>query len=239
MDFDGKVCIVTGGSSGIGKATAQKFASAGAFVGVVGRNRERGEAVVLEMGSRALFLEADVGFPEQIKSSIEEVLKRWGRVDILVNNAGMMIFDNVESLKAEDWDRVLKVNLYSVFYYSKYCLPHIVGGAIINVSSVHAHESTADVSSYAASKAGIEAFTRALSLECKPSKVRVNCVAPGAINTEMLWNNPGVDKEKNFNAESVGEPEDVANAICFLASDKARFIHGTTLVVDGGRLNIL
>jgi NAD(P)-dependent dehydrogenase (short-subunit alcohol dehydrogenase family) len=113
------------------------------------------------------------------------------------------------------------------------------GGAIVNVSSVHAHQSEPGVAPYAASKGGMEAFTRVLALECEDRKIRVNCVAPGAVNTPMLWNNPNVKAGKEKVQGAVGEPEDLAAAICFLASSEARFVTGTTLVVDGGRLDIL
>jgi NAD(P)-dependent dehydrogenase (short-subunit alcohol dehydrogenase family) len=112
------------------------------------------------------------------------------------------------------------------------------GGAIVNVSSVHAHETEAGVSPYVASKGGMEALARCLALECEAKKVRVNCVAPGAVNTPMLWNNPNVKSGKEQITGSVGEPEDIAAAICFLASAEARFVNGTTLVVDGARLDI-
>jgi NAD(P)-dependent dehydrogenase (short-subunit alcohol dehydrogenase family) len=123
--------------------------------------------------------------------------------------------------------------------FCKYCLPHMDHGAIVNVSSVHAHETTPNVIPYAASKGGMEAFARGLSREIESGKVRINNVAPGAVNTPMLWNNPNVKSGKEKVEGAIGEPEDIAAAICFLASDEAKFIDGTTLVVDGGRLDIL
>jgi glucose 1-dehydrogenase len=113
------------------------------------------------------------------------------------------------------------------------------GGSIVNTSSVHAHESEAGVAPYAASKGAMEAFMRVLALECEDRKIRVNCVAPGAVNTPMLWNNPNVKSGKEKVQGAVGEPADLAAAICFLASSEARFVNGTTLVVDGARLDIL
>jgi NAD(P)-dependent dehydrogenase (short-subunit alcohol dehydrogenase family) len=113
------------------------------------------------------------------------------------------------------------------------------GSAIVNISSVHAHETTKNVVPYAASKGGIEAFTRGFSEELADRRIRINCVAPGAVNTPMLWNNPNLKSGAEKISGAVGEPEDIAAAICFLASDEARFITGTTLVVDGGRLDIL
>ena len=116
---------------------------------------------------------------------------------------------------------------------------HAAGRRIVNTSSVHAHETEAGVAPYAACKGGMEAFTRVLALEWRPRKIRVNCVAPGAVDTPMLWNNPNVKSGKEKSTGAVGKPEDIAAAICFLASDEARFINGTTLVADGARLDIL
>jgi NAD(P)-dependent dehydrogenase (short-subunit alcohol dehydrogenase family) len=175
-----------------------------------------------------------------VRAAVEAALSKWQAVDILVNNAAMMSFDPVVGLDEETWKQVLAVNLDSVFYLCKYSLPHMrERGAIVNVSSVHAHESEAGVAPYAASKAAIESFSRVLALECEKKKIRVNCVAPGAVNTPMLWNNPNVKSGVEKIEGAVGEPDDIADAICFLASNEARFITGTTLVVDGGRLDIL
>ena len=130
----------------------------------------------------------------------------------------------------------MAVNLRSVFLFCKYCIPHMTKGAIVNTSSVHAHQTTPNVLPYAATKGGIEAFTRGLSLEYPADKARFNCVAPGAVDTPMLWNNPNVKSGKEKITGAIGKPEDLAAAICFLAADDATYINGTTLVVDGGRL---
>jgi NAD(P)-dependent dehydrogenase (short-subunit alcohol dehydrogenase family) len=157
-----------------------------------------------------------------------------------VNDAAMMTFKRVVELEVEDWDHLMNVNLRSVFLFCKLAVPHMPkGSAIVNVSSVHAHETEAGVAPYAASKGGMEAFTRALTLELEAKKIRVNCVAPGAVNTPMLWNNPNVKSGKEKVKGAVGEPADLAAAICFLASSEARFVNGTTLVADGARLDIL
>jgi glucose 1-dehydrogenase len=143
-------------------------------------------------------------------------------------------------LADEDWDKVLAVNLRSVFLFCKYGVPHMrAGSSIVNISSVHAHETTKNVVPYASSKGGMEAFTRGFSEELAPKKIRINCVAPGAVDTPMLWSNPNVKSGAEKVQGSIGKPEDIAAAICFLASAEARFITGTTLVVDGGRLDIL
>ncbi len=243
MRFAGKVCLVTGGGSGIGRASAQRFAAEGGRVVIVDIDETGGRetvGLIESAGGEALFVRADVGDGGEVRSAVERAAAWHGRLDVMVNDAGMMAFDPVARLAEADWDRVLRVNLRSVFLFSKHALTHLKpGGAIVNVSSVHAHETTANVSAYAASKGGMEAFTRALSRECAPLKVRANCVAPGAVDTPLLWSNPNVKSGAEKVEGAIGKPEDIAAAIAFLAADEARFITGTTLVVDGGRLDIL
>jgi len=182
---------------------------------------------------------ADIGNPDQIKQCVDTVISKYGRVDVLVNDAAMMTFKPIVDLEIEEWDKVMAVNLRSVFLFCKYCIPHMNNGAVVNVSSVHAHETTPNVLPYAATKGGLEAFTRGLSLEYPASQARFNCVAPGAVDTPMLWNNPNVKSGKEKIEGTIGKPENLAAAICFLASDDAAFVNGPTLVVDGGRLDIL
>ena len=242
MRFQNKVCIVTGGGSGIGKAICVRLAAEGGKITVVDLDPNHGHKAVQEItgsGGEAMFAQCDVSQEQQVENAVKATVDKWGRVDVLVNDAAMMTFQNVVDLKVSDWDKVIAVNLRSVFMFCHYSLPHMKRGAIVNISSVHAHETEAGVSDYAASKGGMEAFTRALSRELEEPKVRVNCVAPGAIDTPMLWNNPNVKSGKEKVEGAVGKPEDIAAAVAFLASDEARFITGTTLVVDGGRLDIL
>ena len=242
MRFTDKVGLVTGGGSGIGRATATRFAAEGGKVVVVDLQREHGEEavqVITAAGGQAIFAQADVSNAQQVQAAVEQAVSTWGKIDVLVNDAAMMTFTPIIDLTEDDWDRVLAVNLRSVFLFCKCCLPHMQGRAIVHVSSVHAHETEANVVPYASSKGGLEAFTRGLSREVATSKVRVNCVAPGAIDTPMLWSNPLVKSGQEKVKGAVGKPEDLAAVILFLASDEARFINGTTLVVDGGRLDIL
>jgi NAD(P)-dependent dehydrogenase (short-subunit alcohol dehydrogenase family) len=243
MRFQDKICLVTGGGSGIGKAAAQRLAAEGGTVFILNRNEEEGQAAVREItdaGGQAGFIETDVSKPEEIERAVQSVLDRHGRIDVLVHSAAMMTFKPVLELSLDEWDQVQATNLRSAFWLSRLCLPHMRGGAIVHVSSVHAHQTTANVSPYAASKGGLEAFTAALSRELDRAQTRVNCVAPGAVDTPMLWENPNVKSGKEqVDKKEVGQPEDIAAAICFLASDEARFITGTTLVVDGGRLEML
>lgn len=242
MRFKDKVCIVTGATSGIGRATAEQMGREGGKVLVVGRDETEGQEVVETIkrsGGDALFAEVDLADAKRIEAAVDQVLAAWGKVDVLVNDAAMMTYTPIVDLSIEDWDNVLAVNLRAVFVFCKRCIPHINGGAIVNVSSVHAHQTTANVIPYAASKGAMEAFTRGISLEYDIAKVRINCVAPGAVDTPMLWDNPNVKSGKEKIEGVIGKPEDIASAICYLASDEARFINGTTLVADGGRLSIL
>lgn len=243
MRFKDKVCLVTGGGSGIGRSACERFAAEGGKVLVIDLNPEHGNQAVQAItakGGQAAFAKADVGNSTDVQAAVTAALDRWGKIDVLVNNAAMMTFKPVVELSEQDWDKVLAVNLKSVFMFCKYSIPHMPpGSAIVNTSSVHAHETEAGVAPYAASKGGMEALIRVLAIELEQKKIRVNCVAPGAVDTPMLWNNPNVKSGKEKVQGAVGEPQDIAAAICFLASEEARFINGTTLIADGARLDIL
>jgi glucose 1-dehydrogenase len=241
--FVNKVCLVTGAGSGIGKAIAEQFAREGGKVVLADLNEEHGREAATQMtnaGGQAIFVKCDVGDPAAIRAAIDAAVAQWHQIDIVVNDAAMMTFKPIVELPDEDWDKVLNVNLRSVFLFCKYSVPHMPeGGAIVNISSVHAHQTTKYVAPYAASKGGMEAFTRGFSEELAPRKIRINCVAPGAVDTPMLWNNPNVKSGAEKVTGAIGKPEDIAEAVCFLASPQARFITGTTLMVDGGRLDLL
>lgn len=242
MRFTDKVCIVTGATSGIGRATAERMGEEGGKVLVVGRDEERGREVVDHIkgkGGDAQFADVDVADARAVEGAVKQALDAWGRIDIMVNNAAMMTFTPIVDLAVDDWDQVLAVNLRAVFLFCKFTIPHMNGGAIVNVSSVHAFQSTANVIPYASSKGGMEAFSRGVALEYDSAKVRINCVAPGAVDTPMLWENPNVKSGEEKIEGVIGKPADIASAICYLASDEACYINGTTLVVDGGRLGIL
>ncbi len=242
MRFQDKVCIVTGSTSGIGRATALRLAAEGGKVLVIGRNPDEAKEVlttITDKGGTALFAPTDIADPDAVKAAVQQALDAWGRIDVLVNNAATMTFTPLVDLTLDDWEKVMNTNLRAVFLFCKYCIPHMKGGAIVNVSSVHAHETTANVIPYATSKGGLEAFSRGVSIEYDIANVRINCVAPGAVDTPMLWNNPNVKSGKEKIDGVIGQPDDIAAAICFLASDEAKFINGTTLIADGGRLDKL
>ena len=242
MRFQDKVCVITGGGSGIGKATCIRMAKEGGKV-VVADLTDHGcdtSNEIKKAGGQAIFVQCNVGEEKDVEATVQAAVQQWQKIDVIVNDAAMMTFKPILDLDCDDWDKVMRVNMKSVFMFCKLGVPHMpAGGAIVNISSVHAHETTKNVVPYASSKGAMEAFTRGFSEEAAQRKIRVNCVAPGAVNTPMLWNNPNVKSGAEKIQGAIGEPEDIAAAICFIASDEARFITGTTLIVDGGRLDIL
>lgn len=242
MRFADKVCLVTGAGSGIGRAAAMQFAAEGGRVLVIDINetaaKETVDQITQQKGT-SLYAVCDVAQEADIRNAVDLAVNRWGQIDVLVNNAAIMTFKPLVELSAEEWDRVMAVNLRSVFLFCKYSIPHMKQGAIVNISSVHAHATTAGVIPYASSKGAMEAFARGLSQEHPASDFRVNCIAPGAVNTPMLWTNPNIKSGKEVIEGVVGQPNELAEAICFIASSQASYINGTTLVVDGGRLDIL
>ena len=254
VSLEGRVAIVTGSSSGIGKGAALRLAHDGAAVCVVAnRNVEGGEATVAEIaaaGGRAVFVQADVSVAADCRRIGEATLAAWGRVDVLVNNAGITRTQALAEMDEEFWDHVLDTNLKSAYLMSR----EVVGamleqgrGSIINISSVHAEATYAGHAAYAASKAGLCGMTRALACELGARGVRVNCILPGTIDLGIYSRrNIEVDRETWQPHKSdvqvmgrLGSPDEIAAAIAFLASDDASFVNGATLAVDGGLLGIL
>jgi NAD(P)-dependent dehydrogenase (short-subunit alcohol dehydrogenase family) len=245
MRFQDQVVIVTGGSGGIGLATAQRFGAEGARVVLVATNQERlslAAGQVKAAGAAAVWTSVcDVAVEDQVQATITGTLQRFGRLDILVNNAGRMLFKPLEELSGDDWLDILKVDLLGAFFFTKYAFRHMApGGRIINVASIHARQTTPLVAPYAAAKAALVSLTRSAAIEGKPKGLRVNAVLPGAIDTPMLWENPNVKAgTEKIDLADVGKPADVAAAIAYLASDDAAFVQGAMLLVDGGRLDHL
>lgn len=247
----GKRALITGGASGIGRATALLFAREGAAVSVVDRDEEKGQAVVREIvdnGRQAIFLRCDVSQAADCQRAVQRTVNELGGLDILFNNAGMIRRANVVETTEEEWDRVMAVNVKSVFLLSKYAIPIMAragGGVIINTGSGWGLVGGANAVSYCASKGAVVNMTRAMALDHGAQNIRVNCVCPGDTDTGMLRNEArqlGASEEV-FLAEAadrplrrIGRPEEIAQAVLYLASDASSFVTGTTLVVDGGGL---
>ena len=243
--FSNRVAIVTGGASGIGLATAKRFAAEGANVVIADLNGEKAEAAAAALATDgaavAWGVACDVSDEQQVTHTVTGAIERFGRLDVVVNNAGLMIFKALEENTEADWLKVLRVDLLGAFFFIKAAFLHMKdGGAIVNVSSIHAVETTPLVTSYAAAKAAILSLTRSAAIEGKAKRIRVNAVLPGAVDTPMLWENPNIKSglEKVDHAD-VGKAEDIAAAIAYLASDDAAFIDGAEIRVDGGRLGRL
>lgn len=242
MRFDHKTVIVTGAAGGIGLAIATRFASEGANVVLSDINPEALQKAAATLpAERVLISACDVSHEDQVEKTMKEALEHFGSVDIVVNNAGLMIFKKLEEHTQEDWMRILNVDLLGAFYFTKHaflCMKK--GGCIINISSIHAWETTPMVTSYAAAKAAVLSLTRSSSIEGKEKGIRVNAILPGAIDTPMLWENPNIKAGlEQVSNDSVGKPEDIAGVTAFLASDDAAFVQGAMIEVDGGRLNRL
>ena len=240
----GKVAIVTGAASGIGESTAKRLAEEGAAVTVADVDVDNGKRVAGEIaaaGGDALFVRSDVGKTAGIKRMLERTESNFGRIDIIHNNAVWFHHAAATDLDEKDWNRAMDVGLKSVYLAAKYGIPIMRktgGGAIVNTSSVHALVSFETCTAYDAGKAGMLGLTRTLALDYGPD-IRVNAVLPGAILTP-LWRIVTPKEKKQFRdmvpAKRLGVPEDIANAVLYLASDEASFVTGTTLVVDGGLL---
>jgi 3-oxoacyl-[acyl-carrier protein] reductase len=243
MDLQGKVAIVTGAARGIGRAIALRFAQEGAKVVVTDIRDEQGlETVRLieEAGSQAVFVHTDVTNASQAQEMVDAAIEKFGAVDILVNNAGITRDTLLMRMSEEDWDAVLSVNLKSAYNCSKAVLRSMMkkrSGCIINITSVVGLAGQAGQTNYSASKAGLIGFTKSLAKEVGSRGITVNAVAPGFVSTEMTGVLPQEMVDKAIEATPLGrlgKPEDVADAVAFLASGRASFITGHVLSVDGG-----
>ena len=243
--FDGKSVIVTGAASGIGLATVKRLGSEGALVMIADLDQEKGDSAAEEVkkaGAPDAFAAAcNVADEAQVQRAVEAAVERFGKLDAVVNNAGVMVFKRITEHTGEDFLKVLNVDLLGAFYFTKQAFLKMKnGGVIVNVSSVHAVETTPLVASYAAAKAALISLTRSASLEGKSLGIRVNAIMPGAVDTPMLWENPNIKSGvETINLTDVGKPEDIAAAIAYLASDDAKFVDGAAMRVDGGRLSRL
>lgn len=245
MQFRDKVAIITGASGGIGLAVAQRLGAEGARLVLVGRHPDtlrHAADLARQAGAPAVWTSVgDVADEPHVEATVAGTLARFGRLDVVVNDAGLMEFKALKDLTADDWHRSLGVDLLGAFYFIKRAFHHMKpGSSIVNVASIHAVETEALVAPYAAAKAALCSLTRSAAIEGKPLGIRVNAVLPGAINTPMLWDNPNVKSgAEKIDQADVGRPEDVADAVAYLASDRAAFVQGIELRVDGGRLSRL
>ena len=239
----GRNAIVTGGSRGIGAAVARRLAADGARLAVVYRsNRDEADAVVSairESGAEAIAVQADVADATSVNAMVSTVREAFGAIDIVINNAGILEGQPIGSIDAASFDAQFRTNALSVILVTQAVLPHVParGGHIVNVSSSLVYRPRAGLSVYAASKAAVGALTHAFAIELGPRNITVNAVAPALTRTDMTA--PIPDEVKARMREStplgrLGEPEDIADAIAFLASDEARWITGRTLMTDGG-----
>lgn len=242
MRLEGRVAIITGAASGIGRATAQRFARDGAAVVIADINRAGAEACAREItvaGGRAIFVETDVSRENDLRAMVDAALQAYGRLDILHNNAFRNAAGAAADIGAEDWHSTLDVTLTAVWQGSKLAIPHLLrspAGVILNTASVHSIVGLTDSAAYQAAKGGVLSLTRALALELAPT-VRVVAILPGAIETPATQSVPA-DDHRHFVSQvplaRMGQPEEIADVAAFLASDEASYITGTGIVVDGG-----
>lgn len=245
----GKVAIITGGGTGIGRAIVMVFGREGAKVAVLGRRLEALEGVVKELarsGAEGRAILCDVAKDSDTRASVEETEKAFGRVDVLVNNAGVLSVSTIETISEQEWDRVMGTNLKGPFLMSRAVLPalrRVGGGAIVNVGSVLGLVAMKDRAAYSASKGGVTLLTKAMALDHAHENIRVNCVCPSIVETELVR---GLfsDTEAGRMAREArlgtlplgrfGRPDDIAELAAFLASDAASWITGAAIPVDGG-----
>ncbi|MEK6892491.1 MAG: 3-oxoacyl-[acyl-carrier-protein] reductase [Nanoarchaeota archaeon] len=238
----GKIALVTGASRGIGKAIAIELAKQGADIIVNYSKDEKGAVEVVheieKLGRKSVALKADVSDFESVKKMADTIKEKFSHLDILVNNAGVVMDKTLANMDVSEWKSVIKINLNSVYNVTRNVIPLLrPDGRIINISSIVALEGNFGQTNYAASKAGIIGFTKSLAKEVSRNRITVNAVAPGLIETDILKAIPSERKKKFADLIPLGRsgtPEDVANLVGFLASDKASYITGEVICVDGG-----
>ncbi len=249
MRLAGKVALITGGTSGIGSATAVRFAAEGAAVAITGRNPERGEQVVQEIvanGGEALFIRSDVRIANDCRNAVNLTLERFGKIDVLFNNAGVFHPKSIPDCTEEEWDETIDSSLKGAFLMSKYALPSMIengGGSIIHTSSGWGILGGDKAAAYCAAKGGLIVMAKAMAIDHGRDGIRVNCVCPGDVLTPMLpedaakrgmsWDEYEVGAADRPLGR-IGVAEDIANAALYLASDESSFVTGESLVVDGG-----
>ena len=246
--LDNKVAVITGAASGIGLATAIRFAGEGASVVIGDLNEQGGESAVRqcrENGGNTIFQKCDVAAENDIKALIERAVREFGKLDIIFNNAGLGgAVGTIEEITVENWDRTMAILLRAVFVGMKYAIPEMRktgGGSIISTASVAGLSGGRGPHAYSAAKAAVINLTRSVALEVGTDRIRVNCICPGGINTPLLYNRVpgGQETTAQFLAQiqpiaRAGLPDDIANMALFLASDESEWVTGPAMVVDGG-----
>jgi NAD(P)-dependent dehydrogenase (short-subunit alcohol dehydrogenase family) len=242
MRLADKVAIITGGGSGIGRAIALALSREGAKVAICGRDRKKLDAVAAEIGEPCLPVAADVSIAKQVELLMRMTLDRFGRLTTLVNNAGLLLPGTAESIREDQWEQTFNVNVRGPWLLIRTALPHLRaagGGSIINVGSVLSMLGARNRVAYAASKGAVLAMTRAMALDHAPEKIRVNCICPAIVETEMVaaFNMDEAARQQRLAMHPLGrfgQPEDIAGLAVFLASDESSWITGSTYTVDGG-----
>jgi NAD(P)-dependent dehydrogenase (short-subunit alcohol dehydrogenase family) len=252
MRLKDKVAIVTGASQGIGEGIARTFGRNGAKIILADVNEELGTKVAEQLAQEdieAIFVKTDVSQEDQVIAMIQAGADKFGGIDLLVNNAAVNVRKSAKDTSLEEWQRVIGVNLTGAFLCSKYAIPEMEkrgGGAIVNIASWHAEKTITRLAAYAASKGGITALTRQMSLDCGPLNIRVNAVCPSTVDTPLLKQTFASleDPEEGFRQTldfqplgRIGTVDDIANAALFMCSDEASYISGHTLMVDGAAIN--
>lgn len=251
LRFRDRVVLITGGGSGIGRASALRFAEEGGRIVIADKNLVSAQQVVGEirgMGREALAVEADVTQPENCQRMVQQAVDHFGRLDVVFANAGISGGDLVLKMEPEDWDRVIATNLRGVFLTCKYSIPALIqagGGAVVTMaSSMAGWDVSFGGAAYMASKEAVTGLTKSLALQLGGYGIRVNAICPGIIQTHLGWRQGMTQKEfqerydrfaKRIPLRRVGQPEDVAATVAFLASDDARHITGSLLLIDGGQ----
>lgn len=249
MRLKGKTALITGGGEGIGKATALLFCKEGAKVGITGRTKKKLDQVVSEARGKGeiVAFPGDVSSEKDVKDTVNKFLKRFKKIDILFNNAGVLEAGNILTTSVDSWDKTIDINIKGMFLMSKYVIPHMIndgGGSIINNASVLGFIGCENTLAYSATKGAVMQFTRSMALDHVKKRVRVNTICPGFIKTKMnedfIGNPPEAQKQLDEIAAKIvpmgmrGEPMDIAYGILYLASDEAKYVTGSSLVIDGG-----
>ena len=242
MRLSRKIAIITGGGSGIGRGIALAVAREGAKVVIAGRTRERLDHLAQEIGSNCLPVQTDTGNPQEINRLVEKAVQHFGGLNVLVNNAALLLPGTAESHTEDEWEQMFNVNVRGIWQLCRAAMPHLRaagGGSIVNIASVLSMVAARNRVGYSATKGAVLAMTRAMALDHAPEKIRVNCICPGIVDTEMVAR---FSLDENARRQRIamhplgrfGQPEDIAQAAVFLASDESSWITGAAFPIDGG-----